>query len=222
MIPSPHEEAVDFVFSKNRVTEQELTDLLVPVMERHVPNPPSNPNLRGLLGVPIGTFTDPVWRTYLRTFRPSYTRPGKFVGSPTIIARGGRDYIFRNEGPDKFRYIRANGQEIVPGTMVTDGGSIPRIAWAIPGLDPWSMMPAFLIHDWDFMAHHCIADYSRAFEEANETLAEGVYTLMLNDVVPQDWRVLVAIYAGVSSYVGWRVWGREWSKAQCNLALNPQ
>lgn len=219
--PSPHEEATDFVFSKNRVTEQELSDLLVPVMERHVPNPPPKPALRGFLGVPIGTFDDLAWKMWQRVNRPAFTRPGRFIGDPTITARGGRDYIFRNDAAGKFKFVRFNGQEIVPGTMVTDGGSIPRIAWSIPGLDPWSMMPAFLIHDWDFMAHHCIADYPRSFEDANLILAEGIYTLMVNNVVPQDWRVLLACYYGVSSYVGRRVWGREWSPDQCNLALNP-
>ena len=44
---------------------------------------------------------------------------------------------------------------IVPDDMFTDGGSIPRILWPIPGLSPWALGPAYIIHDWIVEVHRC-------------------------------------------------------------------
>jgi hypothetical protein len=44
---------------------------------------------------------------------------------------------------------------IVPDEMYTDGGSIPRVFWSIPGLSPWGLGPAYVIHDWLFEMHRC-------------------------------------------------------------------
>src|SRR6266851_6434044 len=45
--------------------------------------------------------------------------------------------------------------EIVPGLMYTDGGSIPRVFWSVPGLSPWAFGPAYIVHDWLFVVHRC-------------------------------------------------------------------
>ncbi|RNC82869.1 MAG: DUF1353 domain-containing protein [Phycisphaera sp.] len=39
--------------------------------------------------------------------------------------------------------------------MYTDGGSIPRVFWSIPGYSPWGYAPAYIIHDWIFSVHQC-------------------------------------------------------------------
>ena len=44
---------------------------------------------------------------------------------------------------------------IVPEMMYTDGGSVPQIFWSIPGLSPWGLGPAYIIHDWLFLVHRC-------------------------------------------------------------------
>jgi hypothetical protein len=44
---------------------------------------------------------------------------------------------------------------IVPQEMYTDGGSVPRIFWSVPGLSPWGLGPAYIIHDWIFQVHRC-------------------------------------------------------------------
>ena len=44
---------------------------------------------------------------------------------------------------------------IVAETMYTDGGTIPRIFWSIPGLSPWGLGPAYVIHDYLFLVHRC-------------------------------------------------------------------
>lgn len=157
----------------------------------------------------IGTFDDPLWAVQKKLLGID-PQVGKFLGTPEVSTPGGRNYNFVLSTPP-FGFQRANGEVIYPKRMVTDGGSIPRIAWAIPGLDPWTYMPAYLIHDWDFMAHHANPDgYTRSFEQVNATLLEGVYTLMMNGVGKQDWRILMAIFVGVSSWIGREVWDKSW------------
>jgi hypothetical protein len=69
-------------------------------------------------------------------------------------------------GQDKFVYRRSPGiplsfrpsfmsTAIEPKDMYTDGGSIPQVLWGIPGLSPWGLAPAYIIHDWLFEVHRC-------------------------------------------------------------------
>ena len=44
---------------------------------------------------------------------------------------------------------------IRPVEMYTDGGSVPRVFWNIPGLSPWALGPAYVIHDYIFLVHRC-------------------------------------------------------------------
>lgn len=222
------------VLIKPQVDTSELTPFLAEVLHQD-PGVPTKPTptsfpagavpVQGLLGWggfvdTLGTFEDPAWHLYKRFWGVKYDQVGEFEGEPVVTVSGGRDYLYR-PGVPALRFRRANGEEVTPGTMVTDAGSIPRICWAIPGLDPWTFLPAFLVHDWDFMAHHCVPDYPRTFEQANDTLAEAVYTMMVKFPALQDWRVLVAIHTGCSSFVGRKLWGRAWTADQCQLVLNP-
>ena len=103
---------------------------------------------------------------------------------------------------------------------MTDAGSTPPIAWLIPDLDPLTYLKAYLLHDWEFMMHHCRPHESRTFEEANHTLAEGVFTLMMTEEsIDPDWRKVALVHAGVSSFVGRRVWDKVWSAPECVVAL---
>ena len=106
--------------------------------------------------------------------------------------------------------------------MLTDGGSIPSVAWTL-GLDPWIYMPAYIIHDWEFMqahVHHAKdLPVAKSFDEVNNTLAEGILTLMLNKKVPENWWNLTASYCGVSSHFGRCVWNRPWTLEQLRLVL---
>ena len=67
---------------------------------------------------------------------------------------------------------------IVPDDMFTDGGSVPRVFWSIPGLSPWGLGPAYIIHDWIFEVHRCnrsnVPDEVRriTFEQSALILAE--------------------------------------------------
>jgi hypothetical protein len=64
-------------------------------------------------------------------------------------------FIYRKQSdPLSFRPSFMNA-EIVPEDMYTDGGSVPRIFWGVPGLSPWGLGPAYVIHDWIFLVHRC-------------------------------------------------------------------
>src|SRR5262249_24674602 len=128
----------------------------------------------------------------------------------------------RPDARDPFRFIRGSGEEIKPGVMVTDAGSVPRVAWVIKDINPWTYIKAYLIHDWEFLSNHCREGFTGTFEEANSTLAEGIYTLMMNEEVDADWRKVELVYQAVSSFVGRRVWNRAWNADECQASLKPE
>jgi hypothetical protein len=164
-----------------------------------------------------GRFDSFAFNTYSRFVGVEWNRRGRFEGVPTVEAAGGREYVFRPTPAAPFAFVRHTGERIEPGRMRTDGGSVPRPAWVIPGVDPWVWMPAYLIHDWLFMLHHCRPDAvpSYGFDAANRVLAEGVFTLMMDGHGAEDWRICEVIYRAVSSPAGRRVWSAPWDGASC-------
>ena len=55
----------------------------------------------------------------------------------------------------KFQACRSMTVPIVPDVMSTDGGSVPQVFSGIPGLSPWGLGPAYIIHDWLFEVRRC-------------------------------------------------------------------
>lgn len=174
------------------------------------------------IGSVVGTFSDPAWYLHKKLWGVTYDKVGKFHDADRIKIEvcGERDYVYRMTDPQMV-FERHNGERVTAGTMRTDGGSVPRVCWSIPGFNPWAFLPAFLVHDWHFTQHHCDAAFDKTFEEVNQILAEGIYTIMATGMAPADWRVLVAVHAAVSSFVGRGVWSRNWSPDQCKATLNP-
>ncbi|TPK23947.1 hypothetical protein FJ872_03025 [Mesorhizobium sp. B2-5-9] len=113
----------------------------------------------------------------------------------------------------------APGSKIKPGLMYTDGGSIPKIAQVFKGLSPWGYAPAYMIHDWIFIAHHCIVDGSTEkrfdqvrgveFDDSAAILGEAIKALIAtrqvapNDVAPS------AITAAVGSAIAKNLWDEK-------------
>lgn len=138
-----------------------------------------------------------------RKFYPDFPL-GKFDGEPYLVWV--KPDIFRMEPQAKpFRFIRASGEAIEPGTMFTDGGSIPRALWFVKDLSPWSYAPAFLIHDWLFDCHHA-GTTDKSFEEVRDIMLEGLRTLMESKVCEQNRLVFDLIYSGIDSFIARRVW----------------
>jgi hypothetical protein len=88
--------------------------------------------------------------------RDEDVQPGELKGRVLVEWVAEDRFVYRaTPGPPlSFRpsFMRT---AIVPQDMYTDGGSIPRLFWSIPGLSPWGLGPAYIIHDWLFQVHRC-------------------------------------------------------------------
>jgi hypothetical protein len=78
---------------------------------------------------------------------------GVIVGRPNIEWVKPDKFIFDRSKNQSFCFHRFNGEVIKPGSIETDGGSIPRLLWIERGYSPWTFAPAYLIHDWLYEAH---------------------------------------------------------------------
>ena len=138
-----------------------MADAVVPVLDEVYPE-----KRQFLPGGFVGSLNDPLWEVYKKVRGVAWDRPGGFLGkNPTLEIVGDRDYVYRPDPVDPFRFVRASGETIVPGAMRTDCGSCPRAAWIVPGFDPWTYAKAFLVHDWEFVTHHCNAGWPKSFED---------------------------------------------------------
>ncbi len=115
---------------------------------------------------------------------------GEFAGKFSLEWLGPECFNYKPDTKDPFRFIRKDKdgnivEEIIPQVMETDGGSVPKLLQAVPGLSAWAYGPAYLIHDWEFLAYDLARVeegfyFDKSFEEVNLTLAEGIWTLMNN------------------------------------------
>ena len=135
---------------------------------------------------------------------------GKFV----FVPNPRNPLIFTRRNPD------ATLTTIQPGMMYTDGGSIPRPTQFFRGFSPWGYAPAYMVHDWLFVARHCITDNDArpeelpvakmSFQESAEVIGEAIKTLIAagkvqgNDVAPS---VISGAVAGPISYRRWVIEG---------------
>lgn len=133
-------------------------------------------------------------------------------------------FVFVPNPRDPLRFVRAEGHGSVPviepEMMYTDGGSIPRAGQLFNGLNPWGYAPAYMVHDWIFVARHCLTDgmptareetiRGMEFKESAEIIAEAIKALIAagrvrkNDVAP---RVIAGAVSGPISYQRWTVKG---------------
>ncbi len=173
--------------------------------------------------IDLSSFDGRLFRAYKAQFGIEWDMQGQYLGiydpATQLSPRGERDYLYTPHPIDPLRFQRSTGEIIQPGQMITDGGTVPRVAWVIPDINPWTYIKAYLVHDWDFLRHHCDATYGRAFEVVNLTLGEGIYTLMRTGEVGTDWRKVELVYEAVSSFVGHGVWDRAWTPDECVVSL---
>lgn len=124
--------------------------------------------------------------------------------------------------PRELKHLAPDGQ-IRPGAIYTDGGSIPRALRNIAGLSPWGYAPAYIVHDWLFVAHHCI-EHERVgehdardleevekirevtFKDSADILAGVVEALVVQKKVPKRAIAPGAIYSAVDSHIARRIW----------------
>ena len=147
-----------------------------------------------------------------------HTAKGSFEGSLDVRWIKPDRFIYIPSSDDPLRFTTSDRTVIKPARMYTDGGSIPRLFWGVPGYSPWGYAPAYIIHDWLFEAHHCaLPDYKDvSFQDSARILAEGIKTLMENGVAPKDETTLWAIYEAVKTPIARSMWDKPGS---CTLPV---
>ena len=152
--------------------------------------------------------------------------PGKLTGSLIVmwLGEGGSSgdgrflFVPDPDAPLTFRRADARqpGAVVSPGMMYTDGGSIPRVAQVFNGLSPWGYAPAYMIHDWLFVARHCLVDgdpdpryrslATVTFDQSAEILGEAIQGLVTSNRVKRNDLAGGAITAAVDSAVARQLW----------------
>ncbi len=137
---------------------------------------------------------------------------------------GDGKFVFVPDPNDRLTLIRAAPdatlREIRPEMMYTDGGSIPKIGQVFNGFSPWGYAPAYMVHDWLFVARQCLNDGKATpeeqkvavmtFQESAEVIAEAIKSLVdtgrvrENDVAA---RTISSAVAGPFSRARWTVTG---------------
>lgn len=123
-------------------------------------------------------------------------------------------------GPDRFLYIRSqsdpltfrrhgSSEPISPDSFYTDGGSIPRLAWAHPEYSPWRFAPAYIVHDWLFVAHRRGLLDGWTVYDAADVMMEAVKTAMESDPKLRGRTTFNVLRAGVRSRIARRLWERR-------------
>lgn len=156
----------------------------------------------------------------------SSLEPGTFSGRLFVMwvdeggPSGDGTFLFVPDprAPLTFRRHDAQGTATVirPGLMYTDGGSIPKIAQVFKGLSPWGYAPAYMIHDWLFVGHHCIVDgeddgrfaglHGVTFDESAKILGEAIRGLVAARQVQPNDLAGSAITSAVDSFVARNLW----------------
>lgn len=140
---------------------------------------------------------------------------GRFEGVVDIRWLKPDRFLYVPNRTNPLRFTTTDGRLFEPKPMYTDGGSVPRLLWSVPGYSPWGMGPAYIIHDWLFMAHHCSTpDYDQvSFDESARVMGVAIKTLMENDIVPKDETLFYNVVEAVRSPLAKRIW----DKGDCNL-----
>lgn len=125
--------------------------------------------------------------------------PGRFQGRIFLMwiddggPMGDGTFVFVPVPGQELTFIRNNPKAtlktIKPEMMYTDGGSIPRMAQVFKGFSPWGYAPAYMVHDWLFIAKNCNTD---GMAEGNELAVGGMQFDESADVMAEAIRTLVA------------------------------
>jgi hypothetical protein len=117
-------------------------------------------------------------------------------------------FLFIPKLNNPFRFVRSDGTTIEPRTFFTDGASVPRIFRWNSNLDQFGLLPAALLHDWQFERHHCAQLPDSAFADVNNMLMEAINTLFRDGLATPDPIAFWGIYWGVSSPIAYGIWSQ--------------
>jgi hypothetical protein len=154
---------------------------------------------------------------------------GEFSGSLFVmwIGEGGPSgdgaFVFVPDPDDRLTFTRPGpagaALSIRPEMMYTDGGSIPKPAQLFRGFSPWGYAPAYMVHDWLFVARHCLTDGTPTDEERRVAdlgfrdsaviIAEAIKTLVESGRVARNDAAAGAISGAVAGPISRRLWLRR-------------
>lgn len=146
------------------------------------------------------------------------TPTGTFTGALEVRWLRNDLFSFEPDADEPFAFVRATGEVIEPGPMVTDGGTIPRALWAIRGFSPMGYLPAFILHDWMFQARHCglVPPDAYDFEASARVFAEALKTVMESDHRVRD----ASVFAALVGVLGSPIVRTHWAWGACRDALS--
>lgn len=152
--------------------------------------------------------------------------PGAFRGSLFVMwvgeggALGDGKFLYVPDPRDPLTFVSAKGgPEITPGMFYTDGGSIPKAAQMFQGFSPWGYAPAYVVHDWLFVAHHCNVDGTPSedqaalkgmtFQRSAELIGEAIRTLVAEGRVRENDVAPAVITGTVAGPIARSLWDRK-------------
>jgi hypothetical protein len=141
---------------------------------------------------------------------------GKLSG--TVVVEWDREdqFIYRRTADPLVYEPSFADIRIIPEDMYTDGGSVPRIFWSIPGLSPWGLGPAYIVHDWLFQAHRCrysVPEADFSFKQSALALAEVGKALIASGLIDHD--LLDEVIWGVSTRYARNLWDSPKPPEEC-------
>lgn len=142
-----------------------------------------------------------------------------WIGEGSEISGDG-NFIFVPDPNDPLVFYRTNPDATVtriePEMMYTDGGSIPRVATLFRGFSPWGYAPAYVIHDWLFVAANCNNAGSATpaeqaidgmpFEESADIIHEAILALIESGRVRENDFAPSIITRSVSGRISRSIW----------------
>lgn len=100
-----------------------------------------------------------------------------FAGRYALTEIGYRLWMYTPDLEAPLTYTAQDGRRFVMReAFETDGASVPRFLWSIPGMDPLDWPKAALLHDFCFECRKS-GVLAAGFFESNELLAEALRSL---------------------------------------------
>lgn len=136
------------------------------------------------------------------------TGAAEFSGTLDVRWIENNYFVFVPNTRNPLKLIRSDGSYIEPGIMYTDGGSIPRFLWGIEGYSPWGYAPAYMVHDWLFVAQHCNyePDNRYTFEDSVSVMSESLKALMEANLDIKNYFAFESIVLAVRTNIARRMW----------------
>lgn len=179
------------------------------------------------------------------TIDPDRVHRGNFYGNVHLVwIRGGENdalgdgvFAYLPRPNDELTFERGEQNErsenstvIQPEAFYTDGGSVPRAFQMLNGFNAWAYGPAYVIHDWLFVARKCLNDEEErpdlvtdemrkisemTFNESAYVMAETIISLASKGDRPtaENAQLISSATAGPRTKILWH------QKGQCEKSL---